>query len=182
MQGVAVTGKAMATVVVDHRGDEVQLDVGALVGGKARAHEAAPLGDVAGAGSAMPAQEIVERGFQLARAVVAHRLARVLQRADVEMVLQVMADARRIGHDLDAMSAQFRCRADAGQHQQLRRVDRAAAQDDFTRGRLVEGLAEHRVRHAIGARVARRRRSNVTRLTSAPVWMVRLGRDFTGLR
>src|SRR3546814_1076979 len=37
VQGVAVAGQAVAAVVVDHRGDEMQLDVGAIVGGERRA-------------------------------------------------------------------------------------------------------------------------------------------------
>src|SRR3546814_20624897 len=37
VQGVAVAGQAVAAGVVDHRGDEMPLDVGAIVGGERRA-------------------------------------------------------------------------------------------------------------------------------------------------
>ena len=51
----------------------------------------------------------------------------MLQRADVEMILQVRADAGQLVRDGDAVLAQVIGGADAGEHQQLRRVDRAAA-------------------------------------------------------
>ncbi len=50
-----------------------------------------------------------------------------------EMVLQIFAD-RQIGDRLDADRAQMIGRADAGQHQQLRRIERAAAQDHLAIG------------------------------------------------
>jgi hypothetical protein len=57
----------------------------------------------------------------------------MLQRADVEVVLQVAADIGGIVDDIDAEAAQFIRRTDAGQHQRLRRIDRAAAEDDLAR-------------------------------------------------
>jgi len=42
------------------------------------------------------------------------------------MVLQVLPDARQLAHHLDALRAQFVRRADAGQHQHLRRAEGAA--------------------------------------------------------
>ena len=56
------------------------------------------------------------------------------------MVLQVFPD-RQIGHRLDADRAQMIGRADAGQHQQLRRIERAAAQDDLAIGHGIQPLA-----------------------------------------
>ena len=50
------------------------------------------------------------------------------------MVLQVPADAGQIVDDPDAVLLQMPGRADAGEHQELRRVDRPAAQDDFAAG------------------------------------------------
>ena len=120
MQGVTVAFEAMTTVVVEHRRHEVHLDVGALVGRVARAHERTGLGDVAAAGAAAAAQVIIECDLQLADAVVADRLGAMLQRADVEVILQVLTDLRRVGHHVDAVPAQLRRRADARQHQQLR--------------------------------------------------------------
>src|SRR3546814_2562096 len=73
--------------------------------------------------------------------VVASAPCLVLQGAYVEVVLQVGADAGAVGHDRDAVSTQLRFRADAGQHQQLRRVDRTAAEDHFPRGPVADCLA-----------------------------------------
>ena len=47
------------------------------------------------------------------------------------MVLEIRADAGQVVDDCDAVLLQLPGRADAGEHQKLRRVDRAAAQDDF---------------------------------------------------
>ena len=54
MHRVAVALQPVAAVVIEHRRDEVQLDVGALVRREARAQEAAAFGDVAAAGRAWP--------------------------------------------------------------------------------------------------------------------------------
>ena len=48
---------------------------------------------------------------------------------DLEVVLEVLADARQVLGDEDAVIAKVAGRADARQHQQLGRVDRAAAED-----------------------------------------------------
>ncbi len=47
------------------------------------------------------------------------------------MVLQVLADARPVGDDIDAERAQFRRRTDARELQELRRIDRPAAKNDL---------------------------------------------------
>src|SRR3546814_11590359 len=85
VQGVAVAGQAVAAVVVDHRGDEMQLDVGAIVGGERRAQECAAFGDVAGARPPAAAQEVVEGQLQFAGTVVASAPCLVLQGAYVEV-------------------------------------------------------------------------------------------------
>ena len=77
------------------------------------------------------------------------------QGADVEVVLQVGADAGQVGDDVDAEPAQLVAAADAGEHQQLRRIDRAAA-DDHLACRLVGRPAAHRIHHAAGAPSLRR--------------------------
>ena len=46
----------------------------------------------------MTAQEIVQRGFHFADAVVADRLAEMLQGGDIQMVLQIGAHAGGIQH------------------------------------------------------------------------------------
>jgi len=151
MHGVAVAGQAVAAVVVDHRRDEMQLDVGAIVFGQRRAQEGAAFGDVAGAGTASAAQEVVEGQPKLIGAVVAGAPGLVLQGAHVEMVLQVGAHAAARHHGVDPVPAQLGLRPDARQHQQLRRVDGAPAQDHFARGPMAERRAPLRAGHADGA-------------------------------
>ena len=56
--------------------------------------------------------------------------ARHLQ-VDLEMVLQVGADAGPVGDDRDAVLAQVRRRADARQHEERRRVDRGCGEHDL---------------------------------------------------
>ena len=62
----------------------------------------------------MAAQEVVEGGPEFAGAVVGDALGAVLQRADVQMVLQVAADARQRMADGDALFLQMLRRSDAG--------------------------------------------------------------------
>lgn len=50
------------------------------------------------------------------------------------MVVQVLADAGQVRGHLDAELAQVRGRSDTREHQQLRRIDRAAGQDDLACG------------------------------------------------
>src|SRR5271166_1992724 len=47
------------------------------------------------------------------------------------MVLQVLADARPVGDDLDPECAELRRPTDPGKLQELRRIDRPAAQDNL---------------------------------------------------
>ncbi len=65
---------------------------------------------------------------------------------EVEMVLQVLADAGQVVHRLDADRLQMIGRADAGEHQEFWRADGARADDDFSRGaqdfRLGAGLGD----------------------------------------
>ena len=63
---------------------------------------------------------------------------------DLHVILQIVADPGRIEHDIDAVLAQQFRRADAGELQQLRRVIRAARNQDFLarpRGSQRPGLA-----------------------------------------
>ena len=69
------------------------------------AQEAAAFGDVAGAGAAPATHEVLPRDRDIAGAVVGDALRGVEQSADVEMVLQVAADAGRIVHDFEAVPA-----------------------------------------------------------------------------
>jgi hypothetical protein len=66
------------------------------------------------------------------------------------VVAEVHADSAAVHHHVDAMLDQVLGRADAGQHQQLRAVDRAAGQDDLGVGAGGHGLAVVQVAHAGG--------------------------------
>ena len=98
---------------------------------------------------------------------------------DLEVVLEVLADARQVGDDRDAERREVRRRPDARQLEQLRRVDRAAGEDDLA------GLDRARCPppgRSISTPIARRP-SNTTRVTSVRVRTVevRAGRR-TGLQ
>ncbi len=99
--------------------------------------EAAALGDIR-CGRAVPLDHPsrgAEQGGQAAiAAVIADRFADPSDDVDVEMVLQIAADARQIGDDGQAESAQIVGRADPRQKQELWRVDRAGGDNDFTLG------------------------------------------------
>ena len=99
---------------------------------------------------------IFEAGLQFLRIAQHHvvdgdrQFAAQLDRGRV-MVLQALPDARQMVHDRHAELADMLLRPDAGQHQQLRRVDGAAAQDDFARGGRGADLAVAPEPHADGA-------------------------------
>ena len=50
------------------------------------------------------------------------------------MVLQVLSDTGAVGDQLDTVFGQMRCRADARQHQNFRRVDRGSGDDHLAPG------------------------------------------------
>jgi len=60
------------------------------------------------------------------------RLLRAVLDVDLEVVLEVLADTRQIGHDRDPQRAQVRRVADARQLEELRRVEGAAREDHLT--------------------------------------------------
>ncbi len=66
-------------------------------------------------------------------------------------VLQVHADAGQIDASGDAVRAQVRGRTDPRQHQQLRRVEGSAAQDDLAPRVHLARLARVRARFGVGA-------------------------------
>ena len=72
------------------------------------------------------------------------------------MVLQVGAHSRYIPHHVYAMSLEQTGRADARELQQLRRADRAGAQDDLGGALHRQLLAAPAQHHAAAARLARR--------------------------
>ena len=67
------------------------------------------------------------------------RLLRGVLDVDLEVVLEVLAHAGRVVDDVDAVAAQQLLVADAGELQQLRGVDRAAAEDHLAG---VDGAAQ----------------------------------------
>ena len=79
---------------------------------------------------------VLQAGHHLADRMVDDVVERDLLRAardqpDLHVVLQIVADAGRVEHDLDAVLLQQVRRPDAGELQQLRRVVRAAGNQDF---------------------------------------------------
>ena len=67
------------------------------------------------------------------------------------MILQIGADARHVGDHVDAEAVQQFARADAGELQQLRRVECAAGQDHLAAGTRDAGRAALLVFDADGA-------------------------------
>ena len=57
------------------------------------------------------------------------------------MVLQIGADARQIGADLDAQAPQVGSRTDAGPQQHGRSLQRAGRQHDFGAGMILDRIA-----------------------------------------
>ncbi len=84
--------------------------------------------------------QVLEPHRRLAPPVAGHRVERLhavdLERhAQLQVVLQVRADAGQIPSHLDAVRLQLRRVADAGEHQQLRRGDRTAGEDHLASSR-----------------------------------------------
>mgnify|MGYP003338728194 CR=1 FL=1 len=106
--------------------------------------------DRRGAGALLVLPVTVERP-QLVRAVVGHAgsLA-VVQNHRVEMVLEIAADARQIVQRLDADRLQVIGGADTRQQEKLRRVHRAATQNDLAIGARDLVAAVDHVAHAHG--------------------------------
>ena len=99
---------------------------------------------------------IFEAGLQFAR-IAQHdivdgdrQFAAELDRGRV-VVLQALPDTGQMVHDRNAELGQVLPRPDAGQHQQLRRVDGAAAEDDFAFGARGAEPGRRAERHADGA-------------------------------
>src|SRR5665213_234701 len=72
----------------------------------------------------------------------------LVDRADLQMILQILADARQLMRDADAERLQQLARADARYLHELRRADRARGQDHLAR-RL--GIARDTVLHELDA-------------------------------
>ncbi len=151
--------------VVGHRhGQEVILDVRI---GDARAAADEPAGlEMIGRPQAILAQQPacadqraippVDRGVQGDRLLARHLEIKL------QVILQVLADARQIVHHLDAERAQLRRRPHSGQLQQLRRVDGAARENQLRANAHAVRFASAAVLDAAGApaleKYARRKR------------------------
>ena len=130
-----VAGVQLARMIVDERDDEVQLDV-RRVGFGARLQEAAAFREIRrqhAAPFAAKTRQLAQHA-QAAAHGHAHRVdaARAVAEDEIRMILQVAADAGQVGVHGDALLLEFAARADARQHQQLRRLQRAGREYDFT--------------------------------------------------
>src|SRR5690606_4712295 len=104
-------------------------------------------------------QEVLERHRELAvpaarAAVQRASVADLVDAANLEMVVQVLADARQVVHDGDATLGEQRARADARQLQQLRRADRSGRKHDLAARRDALRLAGRRAAARAGAPLA----------------------------
>ena len=125
---------------VEDRRSEVELHVG-RVEVVARPREPAGLGDVRGEGALTLGLEACEV-LVVQRAEEAHLAVGQVDRPCVRVVVEVQAHARGVGHDRDLQQLELLRAAQTGQHQELRRVVRAAGDDDLALGPELEWLAE----------------------------------------
>ncbi len=128
-----VLARQTRAVVAHRERQEMKLDVG-MRHSRLRADEAARLemiGRAVAVVAHQPVQPDERAGEQPGLAVERDRLLRGDLEIEFEMVLQILADAGQRAHDLDAELAQFRFGTDAGEFQQLRRIDRSAGENDF---------------------------------------------------
>ena len=134
LEAVALGGGL--AVVAHGEGQEVVLDVRVLHAG-AGADEAAGF-EVVGGAEAIPEQEPARAdqalGDKVPVAVERDRLAALHLQVDLQMVLQVGADAGPVGDHIDAVLLQVLAGADAGEHENLRRVDGGRREDDLAPG------------------------------------------------
>src|SRR3546814_11541321 len=102
--------------------------------------------EVAGGAEAGPEEKPVDADQRLVprlqRRVERDRLRAGVLHVDLQVVLQVLADARQVVRDGDALRLQFVGRADAGQQQHLRRVDGAAGADQIGRAACRERVGQ----------------------------------------
>ena len=130
--GEAGAAVALAAVIVGHRHAEMQLDVGD-VEIRPRLQEAAAFGEIRGHRPAAFAPVLADRPQQprdaAERDAVEVRIVRHVAEHEIRMVLQVLPDAGQMMHAGDAVLAEGCAVADAGQHQQLRGLERAGGDD-----------------------------------------------------
>ena len=121
----------LAPVVLEHRGDEVPLHIGRRAIGH-DGPEAPRLGIGRGHHAGALAAVLDDRGGHAQRALEGAAdgdVALGLPAGDVvDMVLEIAADRGAIEHHVDPVLLEMRGRADAGEHQDLRAIERACAQ------------------------------------------------------
>jgi len=137
MTRVAVAQHGLATMVHQLADDKVQLQIGHRFTGLAF-DETAGFGKVGGERTGaciapLPhaAQDVDGAGQRQAEQIGGAR--RVHDLHHVQVVVQVLAHAGQVVHGGDAVPLQLRARADAREHQQLGREQRAGAQQHFAR-------------------------------------------------
>ena len=160
---------------------EVELDVG-LRGGPVGVPEAAGLEEGRGDRAALE-QEVLhacpDRAVQLGVVVVGVVAACIRDGVEVEVVLEVRADAGQVVDDRHADRPQVVGRADAGQQQQARRADAARGDQHLALAAQHDRLA---ARVSTTSTPTARPSSTTMRVTRAPVLTVRFGRSRIGLR
>ena len=130
----------------------MELDVG-VRDAVAAAQEGPGVGLVARAHALLeeePLEADHDHAVRLQVAVERDRLLAAVLHVNLQMVVQVLADARQVDRRRDADRAQVIGRTDAGEHQELRRAEGAGADDHLARGEGLAGLAAHGVGQAEG--------------------------------
>ena len=151
----AVLFHTVGAVVVNGDRQEVVLDVRPLEF-RASADETTSLELVAGADTGAVEQPLGTDGRLVPpqqRWVQRYRLGAGVLQVQLQVVLQVLADARQVVDHRDVEAFQQGARAYAGTLQQLRRGDGAGRNDDFLAGAGFDALfaVAHQVGHANGA-------------------------------
>ena len=145
MAGKAGAAMALAAVIVGQRHAEMQLDVGHVEVGPGF-QEAAAFGKIRGHRPAAFAPVLADRPQQprqrFQRDAVEVRIVGHVAEHEIGMVLQILSDAGQMMHAVDAVLDQRCAVADAGQHQQLRGLERAGGHDHLAPGaELLQFLA-----------------------------------------
>ncbi len=123
-------------VIADSDGDEVILDVG-VIDACAGANEGAAFELVGRSGAGAGEEPLrADKGFaeKIPVFVKGYGLGRGHLDIHFQMVLQVLAHARTVGDHGDAVFGEVAGGADAGEHQEFRRVDRGGGEDDLGPG------------------------------------------------
>jgi len=105
MDGHAVTGQNISAVIIQEGRHEVHLDVGPVIGSMPADNEAACFCNIGSAGAFFPKKVAQARG-KFVELVVGDGFPAMEQRADIQVVLEVLTDAGQIVPHLDTMHFQ----------------------------------------------------------------------------